>query len=269
MIIAVVLGLGTSANGQQGGAPSPPLMAWSLAKFVHEADGKLSGAWTTSLAAPCMGVQPPITDIDTASLVRLTIAGTCNGETEYFMIRRATPIVRADGACAFDYVSVGGMIPGLFHEVNEKTLPAGGMATFRQGLPNLKRAFATQQAGGFVALLGWSDRPRAGSSAETERLVVETAERAKSAGQLTYKIRSDAPWTLVNVRDYDDRGTAARDVGIDVVTSRNCIFSMKFGGHKRPDDDGTWAAIDAEFERARRVIASYEAGKPWALSCAK
>lgn len=268
LAVAVLIGLGASAHAQQGGQPSPPLMAWSLAKFVHEANGKLSGAWIGSSAA-CAVRQVPITEIDTALLVRLTVAGTCNGEPEYLMIRRAQPIVVADGACAFDYVTVGGMIPGVFQEITEKTAPAGAMATFRQALPNMRRVFATKQAGGFIALLGWSARPLAGSSAASEKTLLDEAGHAQSAGQLDYKVLADTPWALVNFRNYDDKGKQARDVGMDVVTGRNCLFSIKFAGHRHPGDDGVWASIDTEFQRIRRVIANHEAGKPWAVSGAE
>jgi len=146
------------------------------------------------------------------------------------------------------------------------------MRSFRQALPNLRRVFATKQAGGLIALIGWADRPLASSVDEAKKMVLANFERLRSAGQANYKVVTDQPWAIIDLRDHlneKDNGKPRRDVGMAVVADRNCLFSVKFSGTKQAGDDGVWAALDNEFQRIRRVIGNYEGGKPWVLSGAK
>jgi hypothetical protein len=262
--------MASSTQAQQAGPPVPLPIGFALAKSVSEGNGKIAGTWWSSIPAPCApNMNPPaVTVTDTSLIARFTIAGTCNGQPEYFMMRRAQPIVVPDGACAFDYVTIGGMIPGVFQEVTEKTAPPGGLDAFRKALLNLHHVFATQQAGGVLALIGWSDQPIAATSSDAEKRVHADVERLRSAGLANYKIEVDAPWALIDVRDYEDGGKPRRDTGMNLIDGRGCLFSAKFSRARDPEDN-VWSEINSEFERMRRVIGNYESGKPWVLSGAK
>lgn len=129
--------IGTPAIAQESSQAARPSVAWSLAKSVREENGHILGAWAGSMVNTCTGSQPEISAIDTSLLVRLTEAGVCNGQKVYFMMRRAQPLTAPAGSCNFEYVTVGGLIPGIFEEVAEKSMPPGALASFRQASPKL------------------------------------------------------------------------------------------------------------------------------------
>ena len=129
--------------------------------------------------------------------------------------------------------------------MTEKTAPPGAFDAFRKALPNLRHVFATKQAGGVLALIGWSERPIAATSDAAEKQVQANAERLRSAGQVNYKVEGDAPWALIDVRDYMDGGKQRRDTGMNLVDGRGCQFWIKLSRARDPGDDNIWAISTA------------------------
>jgi hypothetical protein len=251
---------------------STSLLGWSRGKLVKEVNGRIAGGWANSVLSACAG-ETPTTYIDAASLTRFQIVGKCpDGDAIYFYTRRAQPLPPSNDACSFDYVTVGGIIPGIFQEVVETSANADAMRGLRKALPNMRHAFATKQGGGYVALVGWTVLPPGSSVEESEKTLSESAERAKKAvavTESTYTVDHEAPISLISITDYQESGQQRRNAGMDVIANEKCLYSIKFSGARHPGDDDNWRSIQSEFQRVRRVIKDHEGGLPTAISGAK
>ncbi|HXZ00508.1 MAG TPA: hypothetical protein VEI03_10940 [Stellaceae bacterium] len=271
--IAALCLIGASAAADETLRATMPSVAWSRATFVKELEGKIAGAWATSAATACSG-KPAVTYVETASLTRLQVAGKCqDGEELFLYMRRAGPAPAAQDACSFDYATIGGLIPGAFEEVTEKRVGPATMAELYKTLPNLRRAFATKQGGGYVALIGWTDLPAGSSSAEVESALVELAEQRKrttaAQGAYSYAVDREFPAAIVATSNYEDGGKPLRDFSMDVIANEKCMFSIKFTGDRHADDARNWQVMQGEFARIRRVIRDHEHGLPTAVSGAR
>lgn len=261
--------IGAPAAAEDAPKASVPAIGWSRAAFVIEVNGEIAGAWAASIVSACR-TKPAITYVETASLTRLQIAGKCrDGEEVFLYTRRTGPAPATDGACSFDYVTIGGLIPSVFDEVTEKSAGPKTMAELRKALPNLRHAFATKQGGGYVALIGWTELPLESTAAQTETALVQSAaQRQKTAaeGDYSYSVEREFPISIVSTNNYADGGKKLRDYAMDVVASQKCMFSIKLTGDRHAGDDGNGRAIQGEFARIRRVIRDHEHGLPTAVS---
>lgn len=241
-------------------------MGWSRGKSVKEADGRVVGGWSGSIASACM-TRPPVTYVDKATLTQLRTVGKCqDGDEIVVFSRMPAPPPLAIGACSFDYVTLDGVIPGVFQEVTQ-TVAANpeGLAAMRKSLPNLRRVFAAKQAGGFLILLGGTDLPTDYSryslshAVKTLAASAEIAKKANSvASDFTYVIAKDLPVSVVTTTDYSDGGKQRRDLAMDVIANKKCMFSIKFGSSRDPNDGAKWQSVQGEFQRIRRVIEDHE-----------
>lgn len=137
---------------------------------------------------------------------------------------------------------------------------------FGKLLPNLRRVYATKQAGGVIALVGWAERPLANTADEARKRILADIEQLRKTGQLSYKSLPEQPWAVISQRDYEDGGKQRRDIALAVVANRGCLFSMKFSRAKLGENEAVWGSLDHEFQRTHRVIGNYESGKPWVLN---
>jgi hypothetical protein len=179
----------------------------------------------------------------------------------------------ADEACSFDYVAADGLIATDFKEVTQAAVERPElMRTARATLPNVRRIFAAEArrfgvslAGGYTAMIGWAELPEdysQYSDLQAERKFVEMAERTKRtvyAGKdFTYETGFEMPLSMVMVANYLDGGERYRDIGMDVIANKNCMFSIKVSGARRSNDDAAWQAFLGEFGRIRSALKSHE-----------
>jgi hypothetical protein len=170
----------------------------------------------------------------------------------------------ADEACSFDYVTADGLIATDFKEVTQAAVERPElMRTARATLPNVRRIFAAKA--GYTALIGWAELPEdysKYSDLQAERKLVEMGELSKrtvNAGKdFTYTTDFDMPLRMFTVLNYLDGGHSYRDISMDVIASKNCMFSIKFSGARQPNDDANWRAFGAEFGRIANVIKAHE-----------
>jgi hypothetical protein len=170
----------------------------------------------------------------------------------------------ADEACSFDYVTADGLIATDFKEVTQAAVERPEfMRMARATLPNVRRMFAAQA--GYTAMIGWAELPEdysKYSDMQAERKFVEMGELSKRtvyAGKdFTYQTGFDMPLRMFTVVNYVDGGHSYRDISMDVIANKNCIFSMKFSGARQPNDDANWRAFGAEFHRIIDVMKEHE-----------
>jgi hypothetical protein len=145
---------GSSDNVPQDAKPYSQIMGWSRGQFVTELDGKVIGKWAPSVVGPCVN-DLPATYVDRAAVTQLRTVGKCpNGEDIVVVSRIPRPPPLVVGGCEFDYVTIDGIIPGVFQETTRMLVAnPEALAAARGTLPGLRRVFATKEAGGVVALL--------------------------------------------------------------------------------------------------------------------
>ena len=175
--------------------------------------------------------------------------------------------------CVFDYVAGDGLLASSFVEVTQElSKNANAVRQARAALPNFRRVFAAQAqqigvpgTGGYTAIIGWADLPEDYSRysvLQAERKFVETGELAKrtihSGKDFSYETGFEMPLTMVAILNYLDGGERYRDIGMDVIATKNCMFSIKFSGARQTNDDAAWQAFGEEFGRIRSTIKSHE-----------
>jgi hypothetical protein len=115
----------------------------------------------------------------------------------------------------------------------------------------------------YTALIGWAELPEDYSRysvLQAERKFVEAVEFAKRAAgkDFSYETGFEMPLTVVAILNYLDGGERYRDITMDVIATRNCMFSIKFSGARQANDDSAWKAFGAEFARVRTAIMERE-----------
>ncbi len=176
-------------------------------------------------------------------------------------------------SCSFDYVVGGGLLAAAFTEVTQSlSKDANAVRQARAALPNVHRVFAAQAqqvgvsgTGGYTAMIGWAELPENYSRysvLQAERKFVEAGELAKRtihAGKdFSYETGFEKPLSMVSILNYLDDGEPYRDIAMDVIATKNCIFSIKFSGARQPNDNSAWEAFGKEFGRVRTAIMERE-----------
>jgi hypothetical protein len=171
----------------------------------------------------------------------------------------------AQDRCSFDYAAVDGVLASSFIELPREALSKNTalIEMIRRALPNVRRVFGS--VSGYTALVGWSELPEdysKYSDLQAERKLVDGAERSKftvNAGkQFTYQSDFGPPISIFYSVDYSDNSKEYRDTGMDVLATSRCLFSIKFSGPRKPNDDNAWQGFHDELERMRGVIANHE-----------
>jgi hypothetical protein len=189
------------------------------------------------------------------------------------MLLTSIAVARAQSSCSFDYIANDGLLASSFTEATQALFKnADAVRKAKAVLPNVQRVFAARaqqlgvsSTGGYTAMIGWAELPEdysQYSDMQVERKFAEAGERAKRtvyAGKdFTYETGFEMPLSMVTIANYLDGGQRFRDIGMDVIANKNCMFSVKFSGARRPNDDAAWQAFGEEFWRMRSTIKSNE-----------
>ena len=174
------------------------------------------------------------------------------------------PVATAADGCSFDYVTAEGLLDTDFKEVTQAAVEHPEfMRMARAALPNVRRMFGAKA--GYTAMIGWTELPEdysQYSEMQAESKLVEMGELSKrtvSAGKdFTYKTGFKMPLRIFTVLNYIDGGHSYRDISMDVIASKNCMFSFKFSGARQPNDEANWRSFGAEFGRVVDVISEHE-----------
>ncbi|MHB1872167.1 MAG: hypothetical protein ACYCT1_15115, partial [Steroidobacteraceae bacterium] len=131
-------------------------------------------------------------------------------------------------------------------------------------MPDLRQVFASPN-GAYVLLIGWRKLPEDVSrysrfQAESELLgSAALSSRTINAGaHVKYTLASGTPVAVAGEMDYVDGGTPYRDAFVEVIATKNCLFSMKLTGERRSGDNAVWSSFSDRIESARRVLQAHE-----------
>lgn len=128
-------------------------------------------------------------------------------------------------------------------------------------LPNVQKVFISNKPY-FAVLIGWSysliDYSRI-TVDQTKSVFLEVVEYGKAnfeeqGGESYHKFGDKEPLTMYYTLLYNDNGFPSKDIGMDVVATPHCIFSMKISGHADVLGDEYWQGFKAQMEYVRKLI---------------
>lgn len=174
-------------------------------------------------------------------------------------------IAHAATTCSFAYVTKQGPVTAGYIDLTQRfatdTRAWGVMAL---ALPDLRQVFASPN-GAYVLLIGWRSLPEnmsRYSRLQAERELLGSAalsSRTINAGtHVKYTLASGTPVAVAGEMDYVDGGKPYRDAFVEVIATKNCLFSMKLTGERRAGDNAVWSSFSKRIELARRVLQAHE-----------
>jgi hypothetical protein len=156
----------------------------------------------------------------------------------------------------------------LFSEAfdgTEKIRPdSSSWAIFKKSLPNLEKIFAYQNPR-IIVLAGWSHSIDDFSKFTLDQINAYFEDFAHKGALLDagnrggtgeYKFLKDAPLTAkVNI-EYIDGGHTYKDIAVDIIATRYCIFSVKISARQDDFTAQQWNAFEEQMEFVRQFILS-------------